>query len=423
MDTKKILSIMPYVLGVLILILVAVIILTGTAGASETGSSESVTPTQAEASGETKEDLPGPTEEVKEEGKITDTPAPTQEAEPTAEVTDAPATPTPEITDLTYGYTFEEKSDYVDTKVGVNLRTGASTDSERAAFLKDGARLKRTGYNKDWTRVEYEGATCYIATYLIVRVVETIDAVVATPTPSPTPEPTTAPENGGTDAGGDLAGSYKIYGPEGGKLIVVDAGHQSKSNTGTEPIGPGAEEQKIKVSSGTQGVSTGTPEYKLNLTVALKLKEELIARGYRVLMIRETHDVNITNSERAVIANTVSADAYIRIHANGSENSSAKGMLTICQTPDNPYSGDTYKICRRLSDCVLNGMKASTGGAARDVWETDNQTGHNWSRVPMTTVEMGFMTNPEEDVLMATDDYQNRIVDGIADGLDEFFSE
>ena len=231
----------------------------------------------------------------------------------------------------------------------------------------------------------------------------------STPTPTSTPVPTSTPT---------LTTSQSSR-----FVVVIDAGHQRHGNYEQEPNGPGSNVMKAKVSSGTQGVVTGLAEYELNLTVSLYLKEELLARGYEVIMIRETHDINISNVERAKLANESKADAFIRVHADSSTNQEAQGVMTICQTPQNPYNSEWYEKSRKLSELVLEEVVEETGAIKRKIWETDTMTGINWTTVPTTILEMGFMSNKEEDKLLATKEYQQKIAKGVADAIDRFLKE
>ncbi len=209
--------------------------------------------------------------------------------------------------------------------------------------------------------------------------------------------------------------------PDNGRIVVIDAGHQRHANTGKEPIGPGATTKKMNVTGGTEGRYTGLAEYELNLTVAFQLERELQNRGYTVIMVRTSHDVDITNSQRAAVANEAGADAFIRIHANGSENPNDEGAMTICQTRDNPYNKELFEQSYALSEAVLDGMVESAGCKKLHVWQTDTMSGINWCQVPVTIVEMGYMTNPTEDRLLATEEYQYKMTMGIANGIDRYF--
>lgn len=205
------------------------------------------------------------------------------------------------------------------------------------------------------------------------------------------------------------------------KVIAIDAGHQLRGNSSMEPDGPGSSTKKAKVSSGTSGCATKIPEYKLNLKVAKKLKKELVGRGYKVVMIRTKDNVNISNVERAKIANKAGADAFVRIHANSAGSSSVSGALTIAPTAKNRYlSSKIRKESQKLSGKVLDAFCKATGAKNRGVMYTDTMTGINWCTVPVTIVEMGFMSNAAEDRKMASAAYQKKMVKGIADGLDAY---
>ena len=242
-------------------------------------------------------------------------------------------------------------------------------------------------------------------------------------TTMPTTQATTIPTTQATTMPTTQATTVPTTRPAAKKLVVIDAGHHAVGNFQKEPVGPGSTEMKNKVAGGTRGVATGLAEYELNLSVALKLQAILEDRGYEVVMIRTTHDVNISNAERSVMANELGADVFIRIHANGSSDPGVNGVVTICQTKSNPYNGELHDESYLLSQLVLDETVAATGAKRLYIWETDTMTGINWCQVPVTIVEMGFMSNAEEDRRMATDEYQDKLAVGMANGIDRYFAQ
>ena len=203
-------------------------------------------------------------------------------------------------------------------------------------------------------------------------------------------------------------------------VIVLDPGHAAVITSGYEPLGPGSSQMKARGTSGTQGIATRVMEYRLNLEIALKLRTVLLKNGCKVIMTRTDNKTALSNIERAAIANKAKADAYIRIHANGDSNSSLNGAMTICTTSHSPYVPSMYKKNKSLSTALLNAYVKATGCKKQFVWETDSMTGSNWSNVPTTIIEMGYMSNPTEDRRMQNSSYQKKMVAGIANGITDF---
>ncbi|MFC5529578.1 N-acetylmuramoyl-L-alanine amidase family protein [Cohnella yongneupensis] len=202
-------------------------------------------------------------------------------------------------------------------------------------------------------------------------------------------------------------------------VICIEAGHQSKGNAEKEPIGPGSKTLKAKVSGGTSGIKTKKPEYKLNLEVALKL-EKALKPDYKVVMVRRTNEVDLSNKERAELCNKVKADVMIRLHADGSTDRAVTGMTFFYPSANNTYTKSIAGSSREIAETVAKQVLKSTGAKSRGVKARGDLTGFNWLTVPSVLIEMGFMTNIAEDKLLSDAAYQDKIVAGIKAGLDAY---
>ena len=203
-------------------------------------------------------------------------------------------------------------------------------------------------------------------------------------------------------------------------IIGIDAGHQAQANYELEPIGPGSSQKKIKVTSGTRGAYTGKAEGTLNLEIALKLKESLLKRGYKVVMVRETADVNISNSERAKKLNK-KCDISIRIHADGSNDSSMNGVSVLYPPSSNPYIGELSGKSYKLASCILEKYCGKTGIKNNGLTPRNDLTGFNFSTIPVALIEMGYMTNYSDDTFMSSKEGQKKMAIGIALGVEKYF--
>lgn len=295
----------------------------------------------------------------------------------------------------------------------LNVRREARENARIYVQLKTGDTLRRTGYSDTWSQVEYDGQTAYVASDMVEALEETPEVPLSDGAAVFAAALAAEEEGGPSDAEN---GNFN------GHIVAIDPGHQAKANAEKEAIGPGSATMKAKMPEAARGVATGVNEYEMTLSVAQKLEKELELRGYKVVMTRESNDVNISCAERARLANESGADIFIRLHGNSMDNSSVYGALTMCMTEGNPYNSHLYSQSYALSKQIVDQICVQTGTKNRGVQEVDNSGELNWSEIPVSVVELGFLTNPDEDRWLQDNDYQAKIVAGIAAAVDSYFA-
>jgi N-acetylmuramoyl-L-alanine amidase len=210
-------------------------------------------------------------------------------------------------------------------------------------------------------------------------------------------------------------------GQGGTPVVVLDPGHDLRANAATEPIGPGSSTRKIKDGGGTRGSVTGLREAELNLRVARRLRPLLERGGVRVVLTRtRTAGTSIGNIARARIANRSGAALFLRIHADGSTDPSARGTHTLYPALRRGWTDDVRAASRRAATALQRELVSALGFPDRGLQQRSDFTGFNWADVPVVLVELGFMTNPTEDRLLATAAYQRRAAVGLCRGTLRF---
>lgn len=214
-----------------------------------------------------------------------------------------------------------------------------------------------------------------------------------------------------------------------GIVITVNAGHGtsggSSQKTQTHPDGTakvtggttkaGAKES-IAISEGMT-FSDGATEAEINLKVALKLRDKLLAKGYNVLMIRETSDVQLDNIARTVIANN-NSHAHIAIHYDSS--TSDKGAFYM-QVPDVDSYKKMYPVSTmwqrhdRLGNSLISGLKEKNvkifgkGKMEMDLTQT------SYSTIPSVDIELGDKITDHNDA------ENDKRAEGLLAGINKYF--
>jgi len=199
-------------------------------------------------------------------------------------------------------------------------------------------------------------------------------------------------------------------------VVCIDPGHQSRSDSRPEPVGPGSKDTKPRVTGGATGKVTSIPECEIALQISMNLKKRLESAGVRVVMTRTTNDISLSNAERAAIANKADADLFIRIHGDGSPDDSVSGISTLYPA-SNAWTARTTAPSKAAAETIQRSAVQATGAVDRGAVARGDIAGFNWATMPSMLVECGFLSNPVEDRLLASPHYQDKLASGIASGV------
>jgi len=203
-------------------------------------------------------------------------------------------------------------------------------------------------------------------------------------------------------------------------LICLDPGHGTPPAIGrqTEPVGPGSHVLKIKDGGGAHG------EAGVALGISKRLRRLLLARGYRVAMTRTGTTIHLGNGNgniaRAKFCNRRHAALMVRIHADGSPDTSLRGVSTLVPAWHRGWTDDIYAASLQAGRLVQKAVVTAAGATSRGVVRRSDLTGFNWADVPAVLVETGFLSNPTDSRLLHTATYQQRVARGLTNGVAAF---
>lgn len=315
----------------------------------------------------------------------------------------------------------------------VNMRAAARPDGEIITVLDRGARLRRTGYSDSWSRVEYEEREGYISSQYLSVTEPELPAETKADAAVGTGEVKLNPDWKYAGFSKINTGAAVLYRSEAanrkGKVVCVNAGHGTKGGSGVKtqchPDGTpkvtggttGAGATTAVAVSGGMTFADGTPEAQVTLAMAKVLKDKLLARGYDVLMIRESEDVQLDNVARTVIANNA-ADCHIALHWDSTASNKGAFYMSVPNVASyrnmEPVKSH-WEQHNALGESLVAGLKGagvrifSNGAMEMDLTQT------SYSTVPSIDIELG---DKASDHSAATLD---NLGNGLADGVDRFF--
>lgn len=203
-----------------------------------------------------------------------------------------------------------------------------------------------------------------------------------------------------------------------GVTVCIDPGHQRTTKVETVPAAPNSIEMKTTVVGMAQGVETKRRESIVVLEIGLLLRNALLAEGATVVMTRTEQDTFVGMLERADIPNEAGADFVLRLHCNSRTSGSIQGIEVYCPLSSSYAAAVADEAAyRKLGETLLFCLKAATRTDKGECTLNNTYVGNNWSKMPSFLVEMGYMTNWEEDLKLSSSAYQQKLVHGMVEGI------
>lgn len=207
-----------------------------------------------------------------------------------------------------------------------------------------------------------------------------------------------------------------------GVVVCIDPGHQENGKYVTEPNGPGLKGNTTTKGGMAQGTVTLRRESIVVLETGMILRDLLLQEGATVVMTRQRQDEYHTNIERTEIAAEAGAHIMLRLHCDNNAKASKTGLSVFApKNSDYARAVAEPEEYRALGEAFLNEMKKSVGYSLTDKTglfrQNDSYVGNNWAKMVCFLVEMGYMSNPAEDVKLATPEYQTMLAQGMVEGV------
>lgn len=201
--------------------------------------------------------------------------------------------------------------------------------------------------------------------------------------------------------------------------ILIDPGHTKNISNGKEKVSPDGDETKLKETVGATGANTKKAEHDIVVDVALNLEEELLEKGYNVVLTKRKAEDSLTNIERARMGNEIKADLVVKLHCDSSNSRSARGASMLIPKSKGYITKEIEEKSKEYGEIIFNTYLEETKLKSRGLIYREDLTGFNWSEVPVVLLEMGYISNEEDEAYIVNRENQKNIAKSISDGIEK----